>query len=189
MNYNKVILVGRLVREPETVMLPSGTQVANLVLAYNRNYKTPEGEWREEVHFFEIKVFGRLAETVIPRLGRGDLILVEGRLHQDKWIDKQTGSPRSKIRIVASDIKLMSRAGVSRPQTTAEQPMAEEGIDLPPFEGEEPPPPKVEETKEEPPLEELDDLEKLLFGEEEEKKPEGGKKDKTDDIDDFDILL
>jgi single-strand DNA-binding protein len=186
MNYNKVILVGRLVREPETVMLPSGTQISNLVVAYNRNYKTPEGEWKEESHFFEVKVFGRLVENVIPRLGRGDLVLIEGRLHQDKWLDKQTGSPRSKVRIVALDIKLLGKAGATRTQPL-ETPAEE--IELPSFEEEELLPPKVEKNQEEQPLEEMGDLEKLLFGEEEERKPEGEKKDKKDDLDDFDILL
>ncbi len=109
MNYNKVILIGRLVREPETVMLPSGSQVSNLVIAYNRSYKDQSGQWKEESHFFDVKVFGKLVERVIPQLGKGDLILVEGRLHQDKWLDKESGEPKSKIRIVAFDIKLLSK--------------------------------------------------------------------------------
>ena len=167
MNYNKVILVGRLVREPETVMLSSGSQVSNLVLAYNRNYKTQEGTWKEESHFFEIKVFGRLAERVVPQLGKGDLILVEGRLHQDKWNDKETGEPRSKIRVVALDIKILSKVS-PKTQTEGVSEIAE-----------------TPEVKTEEPVEE--DLEKLLFGEEEENKPEEGKK--KDDLDDFDILL
>ena len=166
MNYNKVILVGRLVKEPETFMLQSGSQVSNLVLAYNRSYKTQDGTWRDENHFFEIKVFGKLAERVIPRLGKGDLILVEGRLHQDKWNDRETGEPRSKIRVVALDIKILSKATL-KPQTP----------DMPgAFE--------TPEEKQEEPVE--DDLEKLLFGEEGEKPDEGKKKE---DSDDFDILL
>jgi single-strand DNA-binding protein len=185
MYYNKVILIGRLVREPETRMLPSGTQVSNLVVAYNRNYRTPEGGWKEESHFFEVKVFGRLVETVIPRLERGDLVLIEGRLHQDRWLDRESGSPRSKIRIVAFDIKLLGRAGATRTQPL-ETPAEE--IELPSFEEEDLLPPKTEENNEEP-LGDIDDLEKALFGEEEEKKPEEGKKNKNDDLDDFDILL
>jgi len=164
MNYNKVILIGRLVREPEIVMLPSGSQVSNLVLAYNRSYKTQDGNWKDESHFFEIKVFGKLAERVIPQLSKGDLVLVEGRLHQDKWTDKESGEPRSKIRIVALDLKLLGK--VNKPQT--------EGV------GEAFETPEVKEAEPE------EDLEKLLFGEEEEKPQEDKKKD---DLDDFDILL
>jgi len=185
MNYNKVILVGRLVREPETVMLPSGTQVANLVLAYNRNYKDQSGQWKEESHFFEIKVFGWLVEKVIPNLGKGDLVLIEGRLQQDKWLDKQSGEPRSKVRIVASEIKLLSRAGTR----SIGQPAETTGEELPSFDTEDllPPPSGKNEVKE--PEEELDDLDKILFGEEENEKPEGGKNKKTDEEDDLDILL
>ena len=184
MNYNRVILVGRLVREPETVMLPSGTQVANLVLAYNRNYKDQSGQWKEESHFFEIKAFGWIVERVIPNLGKGDLVLIEGRLQQDKWLDKQSGEPRSKVRIVASDIKLLSRAGRTTTTPATEQVVEE----LPSF-GEEEllPPSGKNEVKE--PEEELDDIDKILFGEEENEKPEGGKNKKTDEEDDLDILL
>ena len=175
MNYNKVILVGRLVREPENVVLPSGSQVSNLVIAYNRSYKTSDGSWKEESHFFEIKVFGKLAERVIPQLGKGDLVLIEGRLHQDKWIDKQSGEPRSKVRIVALDIKPLSRA--MRGGEIAEAP-AEPMSDFSP---------EKPNLKEGGTTENFDDLENLLFGEEE--KGQEGEEKKKDNIDDFDILL
>jgi single-strand DNA-binding protein len=60
MYYNKVILVGRLVRAPESQMLPSGTQVTNLVIAYNRNYKDQNGQWKEESHFLKLKFLEEL---------------------------------------------------------------------------------------------------------------------------------
>lgn len=173
MNYNKVILIGRLVREPEPVMLPSGSQMANLVVAYNRNYKTPEGNWKEESHFFEIKVFGKLAERILPQLGKGDLVLIEGRLHQDKWNDKNTGEPRSKVRIVALDIKLLGKAG----PRTAQEPLQEPMPEFPP----------VGETT--PESEGVDDLEKFLFGEEERQNPQKGEKPKKEDDLDLDNLL
>ena len=180
MNYNKVILVGRLVREPENIVLSSGSQVSNLVVAYNRNYRLQDGSWKEESHFFEVKVFGKLAERVIPQLSKGDLVLIEGRLHQDKWLDKQTGEPRSKIRIVALDIKPLSRGrgAISAESEAYEQP---DIVEPSPSAKEEASPPKGEgET--------FDELEELLFGEEE--KPEKGKGEgKKEDIDDFDILL
>jgi single-strand DNA-binding protein len=139
MYYNKVILIGRLVREPENIMLPSGSQISNLVIAYNRNYKDQSGQWKEESHFFEIKVFGRLAERIIPQLSKGDLVLIEGRLHQDKWLDKESGEPRSKIRIVAFDIKLLSKAGAAKGST-----LPGEDLELPSFSEEDLLPPKEE---------------------------------------------
>jgi single-strand DNA-binding protein len=177
MNYNKVIIIGRLVREPEISNLPSGTQVANFVIAYNRSFKDQSGQWKEESHFFDVKVFGRLIQQIVQRLRRGDLVLVEGRLHQDKWLDKNTGEPRSKIRIVALDIKLLSPTrGVK-----SENPPSMEDVELPPLEEDILPPAKGGEEKDEL------DLEKFLFGEEEPKKPQKGNKDEN--LDDFDDLV
>ena len=178
MNYNKVILIGRLVRAPENIQLSSGSVVSNLVIAYNRNYKDASGQWKEESHFFEVKVFGNLVERVIPQLNKGDLVLIEGRLHQDKWIDKKSGEPRSKIRIVALDIKPLTRKGA---QPTVSEPTVEEGLpeipDLPDLEPEKLAPPKGDSF----------DIEKDLFGEETKEPPKGDKK-KDEDFDDFDIF-
>jgi len=182
MYYNKVILVGRLVRAPESQMLPSGTQVTNLVIAYNRNYRDQNGQWREESHYFEVKVFGRVAERIATQVNKGDLVLIEGRLHQDRWQDKQTGQSRSKVRIVALDVKPIIRSGAGAPSQTA--------IETPEIlEMEEP-----EELNKEPleNIEEpnLEDIEKLLLGEEEEKNnPPKGKEKKEDTFDDLDDLL
>jgi single-strand DNA-binding protein len=173
MYFNKVIIVGRLVREPENIMLPSGTQLSNLVIAYNRNYKDQSGQWKEESHFFEVKVFGNLSVRVVPQLSKGDLVLIEGRLHQDKWLDKESGEPRSKIRIVALDIKLLSKAGSKLQQTAT--PMSEEP-ELPSFE-EGDLLPEGDKGK-------GDDLESLLFEDENPKK-----EDKKDDLDDLDDLF
>jgi single-strand DNA-binding protein len=180
MYYNKVILVGRLVREPENIVLPSGTQLSNLVVAYNRNYKDQSGQWKEESHFFEIKVFGNLSVRVVPQLSKGDLILIEGRLHQDKWLDKESGEPRSKIRIVALDIKLISKAGS---KSTGGLTPVEEQSDLPAFGEEELLP---GEEKKNGSGEDLSELENLLF--EGEDKPQD-KKDKKEDFDDLDDLF
>ncbi len=185
MNYNKVILVGRVVANPELRMLEqSGRQMATFALAYNRSYKDPGGNWRQESHFFDIKAFGPLAERVASQLEKGDLVLVEGRLSQDKWIDKQSGEPRSRVRIVALEVKLLSKAGMKQAPPAggfSEEP------ELPSFGEEELLPPSEGKAKTEEPEEEVD-LEALLFGEEEDKEnpKEGGKKKEDDD---FDILL
>ena len=178
MNYNKVILIGRLVKAPENIQLPSGSVVSNLVIAYNRNYKDASGQWKEESHFFEVKVFGNLVERVIPQLNKGDLVLIEGRLHQDKWIDKQSGEPRSKIRIVALDIKPIFRKGV---QSATSEPTVEGLPEIPDL-------PELEPEKLAPPKGENFDIEKDLFGEEENNNPPKGDKKKGEDFDDFDIF-
>jgi len=183
MYYNKVLLIGRLVRDPESIVLPSGTQVSNLVIAYNRNYKDQNGQWKEESHFFEVKVFGNLSVRVVPQLGKGDLILVEGRLHQDKWTDKTSGEPRSKIRIVAVDLKLISKAGV---KTTATPAPAGEEDTLPTFTEEDLLPSEGGEGSSPSTKSDLDELDSLLFdGEDEEKNNKRKKEDEGDDLDDL----
>ncbi len=182
--YNKVIIIGRVATEPQNLMLPSGSQASNFVIAYNRRYPTGDQEWKEETHFFEVKVYGKLAEKVIPQLGKGDLILVEGRLHQDRWEDKETGKTRSKVRIVALTLKVLSKAQKGqvqeKPITSAENLESfSEPFEIPEFEGEK----NTEEKKKE---NEFDELENLIFGEEEKKE---NKNKKEDDFDDFDILL
>ena len=182
MNYNKVILIGRLVKEPQTVMLPSGSQVSNLVIAYNRRYKAGDQEWKEETHFFEVKVFGKLEENIIPQLEKGDLILVEGRLHQDRWEDRESGKTRSKVRIVALTVKVIAKSqkGQMEERAVSDEGLEEltEALDIPELGGE-----KKGEKKE---TEDLDELENLIFGEGE-KREDKNKKD--DDLGDFDILL
>ncbi|NPB05262.1 MAG: single-stranded DNA-binding protein [Aquificae bacterium] len=191
MNYNKVILVGRVVAAPEIRMLEqSGRQIATFSLAYNRNYRDQSGNWKQESHFFDIKAFGNLVERVVSQLEKGDLILVEGRLSQDKWIDRQTGEPRSRVRVVALDIKILVKAG-ARPAAPAEPPPTAEEPELPTFEEDELLPPTDKGQKpSSPPEEDFDDLEALLFGEgEEEEKPKKDEPKRKGDEDDFDILL
>jgi len=104
---NKVIIIGTLVRDPTLRYLPSGSQVAEFSIAYNRRYRVGE-EWREESHFFDIKAYGRLAESLTTRVSKGYTVVVEGRLTQDRWTDKE-GKPQSKVRIVAEAVRIIRR--------------------------------------------------------------------------------
>ena len=112
---NKVFLIGRLTKDPVITYLPSGTPVVEFTVAYNRSYKDQSGEWREESHFFDVKGYGKSAEDWGTRFSKGYLVLVEGRLVQEKW--EKEGKTFSKVRIVAESVKL-----VSRPKGAEEQP-------------------------------------------------------------------
>ena len=116
---NKVLLIGRLTRDPVITYLPSGTPVVEFTVAYNRRYKDQSGEWREESHFFDVKGYGKSAEDWGTRFSKGYLVLVEGRLVQEKW--EKEGKTFSKVRIVAESVKL-----VSRPKGAEEQPEVSE---------------------------------------------------------------
>ena len=102
--YNKVILVGNLVRDVELKYTPSGTAIGQFGIATNRTYKdTNTGETKQEVMFIDVKVFGRSAETANQYLHKGSKALVEGRLVLEQWVDKN-GYKKSKHSIVAEKV-------------------------------------------------------------------------------------
>ncbi|MCS6997939.1 MAG: single-stranded DNA-binding protein [Aquificaceae bacterium] len=107
---NRVIIIGRLIRDPVIKYLPSRTQVAEFVLAYNRRYLSGD-TWKEESHFFDVKAYGKLAEGIGSRISKGYMVLVEGRLTQDKWTDKE-GNTQSRVRIVADSVRIISKPKV-----------------------------------------------------------------------------
>ena len=104
-NYNKVILMGNLTRDPELRYTPNGTAVATLSLAINRRYKAND-EWREETDFFDIVVFGKQAENCGEYLKKGRPVLVDGRLSQRRW-ETDDGQKRSKVEVVAFSVQFL----------------------------------------------------------------------------------
>lgn len=110
---NRVIIIGRLTKDPVIRYLPSGTQVAEFVLAYNRRYMVGE-EWKEESHFFEVKAYGKLADGLGTRISKGYTVVVEGRLVQDRWTDKE-GKVQSKVRIVADSVRIITKPKMEGP--------------------------------------------------------------------------
>ena len=110
---NRVIIIGRLTKDPVVRYLPSGTQVAEFVLAYNRRYMVGE-EWKEESHFFDVKAYGKLAENLGVRISKGYTVVVEGRLVQDRWTDKE-GNVQSRVRIVAEGVRIINKPKMEGP--------------------------------------------------------------------------
>ena len=100
-SFNKVILAGNLTRDPELRYTPKGTAVARITLAVNRVYTSGEGgEKKEEVSFVDVDVWGRQAEVISQYMKKGRPLLVEGRLKQDTWEDKNTKQKQSKLKVV-----------------------------------------------------------------------------------------
>lgn len=98
-NFNKVILMGNLTRDPEMRVMPNGNSITKFGLAVNRNFTDKSGERRQEVLFVDVDCFGRQAEVINEHFHRGKAILVEGRLKLDQW-ETQGGEKRSKIGVV-----------------------------------------------------------------------------------------
>ncbi len=103
---NRVILIGRLTRDPEVRSLPSGTMLTTFSIANNRIYYVAETK-KEEVSFFECTAFGRTGETIAQYFKKGRSIAVEGRLRQGRWED-QEGNKKSRVEIVVEGFNFLS---------------------------------------------------------------------------------
>ena len=132
-NFNKVILAGNLTRDPELRYTPKGTAVARITLAVNRTYGGGEGgEKKEDVSFVDVDVWGRQAEVISQYMKKGRPLLVEGRLKQDTWEDKNTKQKQSKLKVVLESFSFLdsgNRGGgdggaPSRPAASAPAPEA-----------------------------------------------------------------
>lgn len=134
-NLNKVMLIGRLTRDPQLRYTPSGAAVAELGVAVNRYYKGQDGTRQEEVCFVDVTVWGKQAENATEYLSKGRQVFVDGYLRLDTWDDKNTGEKRSKLRVVAGNVQYLdSRGGAGGPGT----PGGERGAKgQPPSEGQE----------------------------------------------------
>lgn len=99
-NYNRVILAGKLTRDPEIRHTPKGAAVCKIGIAINRKWKDAEGQAREEATFVDVDAFGKQAEVIGQYFKKGRAILIDGRLKLDQWDDKQTGQKRSRLGVV-----------------------------------------------------------------------------------------
>ncbi len=151
MNLNKIILIGRLTRDPESRAMPSGQTVSAFGLATNRVWKDPEtNEKKEQTEFHNIVAFGRLADICNQYLSKGSLVMIEGRIQTRSWQD-QNGDTKYRTEIIAEGMQMGPRSGQTGKEIKAEG--------------------KDEETKEE--------IEEVQVDESGEEKPK--KKEKTEE--------
>lgn len=101
-SYNRTIIMGNLTRTPELRTIPGGTSVTDVTIAVNETYNDSTGQRQESTSFVDVTFWGKNAETLCKYKKQGDSILVEGRLKQDTWEDKETGKKRSKLKVVAT---------------------------------------------------------------------------------------
>jgi single-strand DNA-binding protein len=117
---NQVILMGRLTRDPEQRTTTSGKTIASFSLAVDR------GGDSDAADFFEITAWEKLGELVVQYLAKGRRVLVQGRLRQDSWDDKETGKKRSRVEVTATDVTFLdgpsdsgSGGGSSAPRSSS----------------------------------------------------------------------
>jgi len=98
---NQVILMGRLTRDPEVRTTSTGKTITSFSMAVDR------GGQDDQADFFDVTAWEKLGELVSQYLSKGRRCLVQGRLRQDSWDDKETGKKRSKVEVVATDVTFL----------------------------------------------------------------------------------
>ncbi|PIP27151.1 MAG: single-stranded DNA-binding protein [Candidatus Moranbacteria bacterium CG23_combo_of_CG06-09_8_20_14_all_39_10] len=129
MNLNKVMLVGRLTRDPEIRNTAGGQSVATLSLATNRFWKDKNGQKQDKTEFHNVVLWGRLAEIAGQYLTKGQEAFIEGRMETRKYTGKD-GIERRTTEVVAENMQLGSRAqgassapgSFNRPAVAPQQP-------------------------------------------------------------------
>jgi single-strand DNA-binding protein len=111
MNYNQVLLGGRLTRDPELKHLDSGTSVVNFGMAVNRRF----GE-KEETTFVDVVAWAKVGETIHRFLKKGDPIFISGRLTFEQW--EQAGQKRSRLKVTVQDFQFVGKREAPMPAPT-----------------------------------------------------------------------
>jgi len=119
MSFNKVIMAGRLTRDPEKKISQGGKTFATFTIAVDRGYKS------EETDFFDCVAFGNTADYLLSYVRRGCMVLVEGNLQIDKWTDRD-GINRSKPKIIANVVKNFETKKKENTEEYAEEKQNEE---------------------------------------------------------------
>jgi single-strand DNA-binding protein len=129
---NRVIISGRLTRDPELRYTPSGTAVINMGLASSRRFKDNSGEWNEATTFLDVVAFGELAERCGEFLHKGSAVLVEGSLQSRSW-ESESGQKRSKVELRSFRVQFLDKLSADVPANTPKETKTEETDDELPF--------------------------------------------------------
>jgi single-strand DNA-binding protein len=108
-NLNDVKLMGFTTRDIELKHTQSGIAVCDVGMAITRKFKSESGEKKEDTVFVDVTLFGRQAEIAAEYVKKGDPLFVQGRLHLDRWTDKQTNQERTRLKVVGEGIQLLTK--------------------------------------------------------------------------------
>jgi len=124
-DFNSVVLLGRLTRDPELRYVGSGTPVCSFSVATNHHYTKSDGQKAQSVTFIDVDVWRRLAELCSQFLKKGRQVLVTGALRQDRWTDAKTQQPRSRLKVVAREVKFLGPRPEAEPRPDGDEPEVE----------------------------------------------------------------
>jgi len=116
---NRVQLIGRLGRDPESHFTPTGKKVTHFSLAVSNRWNGNDGEMKEYTEWVNIEAWGRLAEVCQEYLRKGSLIYLEGRLKTNKY--EVNGEPRYFTKVIASALEFLDQKPAEERMATEEQ--------------------------------------------------------------------
>ena len=108
---NKVILVGRLGKDPEIRSTPNGTSLAKFTMATDERFTDRNGEKQQRTEWHNVVAWGKLGEICGQYLRKGKLVYIEGSIRTDSWDDKESGQKKYRTEIVANEMKMLDRRG------------------------------------------------------------------------------
>ena len=121
---NRIQLIGRLGKDPETRFTPTGKKVAQFSVAVSNRWKSKEGEAKEYTDWFNIEAWGRLGEVCQQYLHKGSLVFLEGRLRTDRYEDKD-GETKYFTKVVVLSMQMLDKKPEEEPVATVEEEQAE----------------------------------------------------------------
>lgn len=124
---NKVILIGRLGRDPETRFMPNGEAVCNFSVATSEKYTDKNGQRQEATEWHDVTMFRKLAEIAGQYLTKGSQVYIEGKIKSRKYTDKN-GVERTAYDIIANEMKMLG-GNAQTPAQKPQQAQAQEDID------------------------------------------------------------
>ena len=108
-NINRVVIVGRLTRDPDLRALPSGVNVSSLRVACNSSRREADGSYTERPNFFDVSIYGASAESVSRYMRKGNRVALDGRLEWREW--ESDNQKRQAVSIVADTIQFLEGPG------------------------------------------------------------------------------
>ncbi len=112
-NYNQIILMGYMTRDPVLSYTPNQTAVVVFGLGVNRTFKKADGTAGEEKLFIECQCFGKRAEVISKHFSKGQAIFLDGHLKLETW--EKDGQPRSRIRVIVSNFEFVGKKAEEKP--------------------------------------------------------------------------
>lgn len=121
-NFNKVLLMGNLTRDPQLRYTPNQTAVVEFGIASNRKWKDQSGQMQEDTCFVDCVAFGKSAETLNKYVQKGSSLFIEGRLTFDSW-EAKDGSKRSRLRVTVENFQFLSDSKPKQSDDNSAPPM------------------------------------------------------------------